>query len=378
MSFTRRFFVTLLATIGVIVSMLSLKLLYQAVTQYKGEISDHYDGERFFNPWHYDASGRSAGAVFKWIATRVAPVWEPRRLPHDIPAPVVSPTEPLSITWIGHSTVLVQTAGFNILTDPVWSNVAGLYGRFGPRRFLPPALDIEDLERVDVVVISHNHYDHLDLTTLAKLGDLYNPLVIVPPGEEKRVRKAGLQRVAVLDWWQTFELDARYADQGRLRVSALPAQHWSRRTPFDYNRSLWSGYWIEGAPAKNTDTKNTAKNKTKSKKATSVYFAGDTGNGPFVEEIAAKFGSPDVALLPIGAFLPRWFMSPAHLSPADALDFHTRLGAAWTMPIHWGAFALGDDRQDEPVEELRALLERQPLGAGEVVVPEPGRRYTPR
>ena len=339
---------TFFTALGLVAGVVALKLLYEASNQYNGPESDHFDGKRFFNPWEVSSKQRNP---LKWFLTRVPPVWEKRRHWHDIPDPVVDSEAPIRVTWINHSTVFVQMAGTNILTDPIWSNAAGLYGVIGSQRYIPPALDIEALGKVDLVVISHNHFDHLDLPSLTKLAELYDPTVIVPLGEANRVRKVGISKVVEMDWWQEHQHDA-------IKVISVPAQHWSRRTAFDNNRSLWSGYWIESADAK-------------------LYFAGDTGDGPFVEQIVEKLGNPDISLLPIGAYLPQWFMASAHTSPSDALSIHTRIGAKWSMVVHWGTFPLGDDGQDEPVQELQAILAKQPLENSEVIVPEGGVPYLP-
>jgi L-ascorbate metabolism protein UlaG (beta-lactamase superfamily) len=204
----------------------------------------------------------------------------------------------------------------------------------GPRRYHPPGLRLEDLPRIDVVVISHNHYDHLDLPTLKRLQEKDLPRFFVGLGNASMFIEKGIGPVTELDWWKSVTLAPD------LELHAVPAQHFSARGLFDRDRALWLGYAIKG-PAGLT------------------YFAGDTGDGPHFEAIKSRLGAPRLAVLPIGAFRPAWFMSRVHVSPEEAVRAHERLGAGTSVAMHFGTFPLADDAQDEPAAELEVALKKR-------------------
>lgn len=292
-----------------------------------------FDGERFLND--EPTEPRSFGNVLKWKFTSEPGEWrdwtdEPHGPP---PPPRVGPGE-LRVTFVNHATTLVQIDGLNILTDPVWSERVGPLSFLGPSRVRPPGIRFEDLPKIDVVVISHNHYDHLDLPTLRRLGRAHSPRYFVGLGNAAILHAAGIGNVAELDWWQTVEL------RNGVKLTAVPAQHGSNRGLADWNRTLWGGYVFEG-------------------KGGYAYFAGDTGFGPHFAQIRERFGPPRLAILPIGAFRPEWFMQTVHASPADAVKAHLVLGARQSVAMHFGTFQLADDGQDEPVEQLVAARERE-------------------
>ncbi len=286
--------------------------------------------------------------VLRWRLNREETgSWERReknlgsvKLPASYPKGVLA-------TFINHSTVLVQIDGLNILTDPVWSERVSPISFIGPRRYHPPALAIEELPPIDAVVISHNHYDHMDLATLKKLEQHSRPLFIVGLGNQELLEQEKLTRVVELDWWQELSLTPSVS------VVGTPAQHWSTRTQLDRNKTLWLGYLIKSDQHR-------------------VFFAGDTGMGPHFEQIRARYGAIDLSLLPIGAYLPRWFMKDNHLSPDDALQAHHLLDSKQSMAIHFGTFNLGDDGQFSGAERLKNLLS-QPDNEGAVfMIPSPG------
>jgi L-ascorbate metabolism protein UlaG (beta-lactamase superfamily) len=225
--------------------------------------------------------------------------------------------------------VLLQQDGVNVLTDPIWSLRASPVSFVGPRRHHPPGLRFLDLPPIDAVVLSHNHYDHLDLPTLRRLQAAHHPRFFCGLGNQALLERAGLQRVTELDWWQSVPLTAT------VELIAVPAQHFSNRGLFDRDRTLWLGYVLRGP-------------------AGLAYFAGDTGAGPHFAEIRKRLGAPRLAVLPIGAYRPEWFMSAVHESPAQTLEAHQQLGAGTTVPMHFGTFALGDDGQDEAPRTLEA------------------------
>ncbi len=286
----------------------------------------HFDGKRFFNP---DAPQvRGFLDLLRWkLSSR------PERSPHFVTD--VEQTKPpsgveggeLRITLINHATVLIQQSGSNILTDPVWSKRASPLTWIGPRRRRLPGVRFEDLPRIDTVLLSHNHYDHLDLATLRLLAERGDSQFIVPVGVGRLLRSRSIGPVAELDWGESLPL-------GATTIHSVPARHFSARGILDRNRTLWCGYVIEAAGGK-------------------VYFAGDTAFGDHFARIRERFGATRVALLPIGAYEPRWFMSGVHMAPDDAARAHDILDAQISIAIHHGTFQLTDESLDTPRRVLR-------------------------
>ena len=226
-----------------------------------------------------------------------------------------------ALTWVGHSTYLVRTGGACVLTDPVWSTrIPGV-----PRRVTPPGVAFSDLPPIDAVVISHNHYDHLDAPTIARLPR--RTPVLVPTGLGGWFRRRGFTRVVELDWWESVEIAG-------LTFDFVPARHWSRRGPHDSCASLWGGWVITGPDRR-------------------LYHAGDSGYGPHFAEIGSRFPGIDVAMVPIGAYAPRWFMRPVHVDPEEAVQAVGDLGARRAASMHWGTFALTREPLMEPLTRLR-------------------------
>ncbi|MEO8661771.1 MAG: MBL fold metallo-hydrolase [Bryobacteraceae bacterium] len=290
--------------------------------------SDHFDGIHFFNPGAPQAFG--FGAVLRWkLSSRPTPWITPPPQPPTVPAPAVDGSV-CRVTLVNHSTVLIQHAGQNILTDPVWSERISPVSWAGPRRKAPPGVRFEDLPHISTVLLSHNHYDHLDLPTLRRLHARHAPRFIVPLGVAALLQRNGMKVDAELDWWQSTG-----------PITCMPARHFSARSLTDRNRTLWCSYWIETP-------------------AGPIYFAADTGFGPHFAEIRARFGSPRLALLPIGAYKPEWFMSPVHISPAQAVEAHLILQPQRSLAIHWGTFQLADDGADEPRQDLLHALAKHP------------------
>lgn len=238
-----------------------------------------------------------------------------------------------SITWIGHATVLVQIEGVNILTDPQWSERASPVSWGGPRRLSPPGLRFEDLPRIDVVLISHDHYDHLDLDTVKRLAATYDPLFLVPLGLKAWFAENGMTRVEEMDWWQEREYRA-------LKFVCVPAQHFSQRTLTDANQRLWAS-WSVLSPERR------------------FYFSGDTGYFTFFKEIGQRLGPFDVAALAIGAYLPPEMMKFVHLTPEEAVQAFIDLKAGALLGIHWGTFDLTDEPLGEPPQRLLAEIRRR-------------------
>ena len=234
----------------------------------------------------------------------------------------------LALTWIGHATFLLQLDGLNILTDAHLTERASPFGFTGPARVVPPAIALHELPHVHAVVISHNHYDHLDLGSVKHLSRQAggSPTFFVPLGLRAWFAGHGMHRVVELDWWDR-------AEHAGLAFHLVPVQHWSARTPFDRDRTLWGGWIIEHPRLR-------------------FFFAGDTGYSRDFEEIAARFPRIDLAALPIGAYEPRWFMQVMHVNPEEAVRIHQDLRARYSVAMHWGTFILTDEPLDEPPHRL--------------------------
>jgi L-ascorbate metabolism protein UlaG (beta-lactamase superfamily) len=318
---------------------------------YAGPRSSHFDGARFFNP-DRDSDGRGpsaspgglAGSAWRYLTgTDGRPVW-----PDKI---TVFPTKPESrvegqrmvATWVGHATVLVQTQGLNILTDPIWSDVAGPLG-IGPKRVAEPGVRLADLPKIDLVVVSHNHYDHMDLDTLKKLWDRDKPLIVSSLGNDTVMAQAGVT-ARTLDWGQ------RLAVKPGIEVVVTRNHHWGSRWGVDRNRALWSSFTVV-LPGGN------------------LHFAGDTGfgDGEWPRE-AAKLGPVRFAILPIGAFRfgPGQMDIGSHIGPVQASEVFARLGAAHGLGMHWGTFRLSYEAYDTPPKLLAAVLKCRGMAGFETV-----------
>ena len=291
--------------------------------------SDHFDGRRFFNP--NGANGQPVWMVPSMLLTprtrwpSAVPV-EPRRPPTAGPDDVV-------VTFVGHATFLIQVAATNLLIDPVYAERASPVAFAGPRRVRAPGVRFDDLPTIALVLLSHNHYDHCDLGTLRALERRFHPPVVTPIGNGRLLRSAGIGHVVELDWWQS-------AGEMPLPITLTPAQHFSSRRLVDRNRALWGGFLIAAGGRR-------------------ILFAGDSGYGPHFREIGARLGPIDLALLPIGAYEPRWFMKDIHMNPAEAVQAHLDLAARQSIAMHFGTFQLTPEGIDEPVRELaQALRER--------------------
>jgi len=300
-----------------------------SVPPYRGATSDHFDGKTFFNPGGKETGG--FGSLLKWIANRDEAPW-PEFAPVVPGPPPPRRVDDLRVTFVNHSTVLIQTGGMNILTDPVWSERASPVSWAGPKRHRPPGLRFEELPPIDLILLSHNHYDHLDVDTLGRLARDHAPRIYTPLGNTAYLDSIGVADSHDMDWWDAIDIGHG------IRLTCLPAWHFSSRGLFDRNTTLWSGFMMEGPPGQ-------------------IYFAGDTGYGPFFEEIARQFTRIRLAILPIGAYRPRWFMSPVHMGPDEAVRAHQVLNATQSMAIHFGTFALADDGDAEPIELLNSTLD---------------------
>ncbi len=235
-----------------------------------------------------------------------------------------------TVTWLGHASFLLHMADMWVLTDPYLGEVAGPFG-FGPRRYVAPGIPIDRLPKIDVVIISHNHYDHLDAATIEALPNKERMYVFVPLGLGEFFRSRGYRQVFELDWYSGVV-------HGDLTITALPAVHFSRRGPFDRNATLWAGFAIDDGKSR-------------------VYFAGDTAYGEVFKEIGQKVGPFDLGLIPIGAYLPQSIMKASHVTPEEAVQLADDVGAARTVGMHWGTVTLTDEEQFEPPQRFRAAAE---------------------
>ena len=248
-----------------------------------------------------------------------------------------APASNPSVTWVGHATVLLHVGGLYVLTDPQFSERASPLSFAGPKRVVPPAPALHELPRIDVVVVSHNHYDHLDLGSVSRLAEQPGgpPRFFVPLGLKDWFRRRGIDNVDELDWWESREYRG-------LQIHFVPVQHWSKRTLTDENQTLWGG-WVLRHPE------------------LAFFFAGDTGYSRDFADIGRRFGGFDLAAIPIGAYEPRWFMKIMHLDPAEAVQVHKDVKARQSLGIHWGTF---DNLTDESLDEPPARLAEQRRKAG--------------
>lgn len=317
---------------------------------YAGPPSDHFDGLRFFNPGQ-PSTDRSLSEILRWrIGERRAP-W-----PANVPVVPVRPpqtSEKLRITMVGHATLLIQVAGVNLLTDPVWSDRSSPVSYAGPKRVTAPGIAFGDLPPIHFVLLSHNHYDHLDVATLRRLKAAHDPLMVMPLGNDAIVRRSIPDaRMAVGDWGD------RIALTGRIATTLTRANHWSARGPGDRRMALWAGHYLDTPEG-------------------GVWFAGDTGygDGAIFREIRELYGAPKVAIVPIGAYEPRWFMTSQHVNPEEALRVVLDVGADHGLGIHWGTFQLTDEPRDAPVEALGVALAAAGEPASRLIAAEPGGVY---
>jgi L-ascorbate metabolism protein UlaG (beta-lactamase superfamily) len=313
--------------------------------RYRGPVSDHFDGDTFHTPGAPPPA--SVRDFFRWQFSRKPGRW--RDFTNDPPGP--PPPRRVArgqvrVTFINHATTLIQIDGLNILTDPIWAERTSPVSFAGPKRRRPPGLRFEDLPPIDLVLISHNHYDHLDLPTLHRLATHHRPFIFAGLGNAALFAREGLSGGRELDWWQSVQLASRTVDgrllhQQRLRITSVPVQHFSNRGVADRQSTLWTGYVIEGSQG-------------------SVFFGGDTAYGPHFAEVRKRMGPMRVAILPIGAYKPEWFMGAIHMSPRQAVLAARDLQAGASVPMHYGTFHLADDGETEALDDLRTALQATP------------------
>jgi L-ascorbate metabolism protein UlaG (beta-lactamase superfamily) len=326
-------------------------------------VSDHFDGERFFNPWDEPApegqAPRRSSWFWRWLIGEDMPAWpEAVAVTPAEPPPRRVPAGTLRVTAVGHATFLVQMDGLNVLIDPIWSERCSPVSWAGPRRRQAPGLRFADLPPIDLVLVTHNHYDHLDLPTLERLAAGGAPRALTPLGNGELLRGAGMPAVEEMDWWESRCLTPE------VTVTLVPARHFSSRTLWDRNKALWGGFVLSG-PAGN------------------VYHAGDTAYGPHFRQIAARLGPIRLAILPIAPYRPRppeGEPAPApsrvHMGPVEAVQAHRDLGAQKSLASHFQVFQLGWEGFDDAVRDLTAAQEGISPEERPFVAPAPGRFFT--
>ncbi len=318
----------------------------------KRPVSDHFDGETFFNP---TIEQRSSMGMLKglslWLFQDKA-VW-PKDVKNKAPAQLPSAVakNQVAITFVNHASFLIQMENLNILTDPVWSKRVSPFSFLGPARVRPPGIDFEQLPKIDVVLISHNHYDHMDRDTLLKLEQKFAPKFFVALGDAERARSWGLKNVQEMDWWDSAQI------LETVKITFAPTQHFSSRGLFDRNHSLWGSYMIERGGKR-------------------LYFGGDAGYSKHYKTIHERMGDVDIALLAIGAYLPREFMKPMHTNPAEAVQAHLDLHSKQSIGMHFGTFQLSSEEIDQPQRDLETALKDAGLSENAFITVSEGSTHT--
>lgn len=328
----------------------------------------HHHGKRFRNIWgaHPDSDAAKFDPVSGDIRHRALDVagWlfrkglgsqkagQPAGVRTVTRDELMSPGAQPKVYWLGHASCLLQVDGLNIITDPVFADRVSPVRFAGPRRLCGLAVALADLPRIDAIVLSHNHYDHAESETLRLLGRRDQPPVFVPLRVAPLMRQLGFSAVYEFDWWQQVQLNG-------FTVTCLPCKHFSGRSATDRNETLWASFMIEFHRS----------NKR-------VYFAGDTAYSPHFTEIADEFSLIDLALMPIGAYLPRWFMREVHVSPAEAIQAFTDLKAQTMLGIHWGTYDLADENIDQPRHEAIATATARGIGSDRLFVTDIGDNFS--
>ncbi len=315
---------------------------------YSGPPSDHFDGERFFDP--DGVPPKSLGEVLRWQfggnRKRAAwPEWAPS--PDADTPPERIDGDKVRLSFVGHASWLIQTSGLNILVDPVWSERASPFAFAGPKRHNDPGIAFDALPKVDIVLVSHGHYDHLDVATLSRLAARFSPRAITPLGNDATMR--GAIKAEAFDWNDRIELGNGVA------VTLVPTRHWSARGLFDRNKTLWASFVLETPAGK-------------------IYVVCDSGygEGKHFRRVAEAHGPLRLAILPIGAYEPRWFMRDQHMNPSDAVKALQDCGAQQALAHHHGTFQLTDEAIDAPVMALGEALDEAKIPRERFAVLKPG------
>jgi L-ascorbate metabolism protein UlaG (beta-lactamase superfamily) len=322
-------FVLAFVVVGVLVAV-AVGYFFLSAPKYRGPVSDHFDGKQFINPGGAKANGFPG--LLKWLTNRHPGKWEEASDARPGPRPPerVGPGE-LRVTFVNHSTFLIQFDGVNILTDPIYEQRVSPFQFIGPKRTRPPGIRFEELPKIDLLLLSHNHWDHLEIGTVRRIFERDHPRIVTPLGVGLFLERSGVPRAVDLDWEQAFNFT------GSLTVVSVRAQHFSGRGIGDRDATLWCGYVLKSPHG-------------------AVYFAGDSGYGPFFRETGAKHGPFRLAMIPIGAYKPEWFMSPIHCSPKEAVQIHRDVRSQQSVACHFGTFPLADDGYEDPLTDLKSAL----------------------
>ncbi len=319
------------------------------IIQEEIEIEDFYDkkSKKFVNTKVIDS--KTFFDVIKWKMNSKSAEWPenvPNQFHYNNPEKIDS--NQVAVTFINHSSFLLQLDKFNILTDPVFSKRVSPISWAGPKRVRKSGIDIDSLPYIDIVIISHNHYDHLDINSLVILKEKFNPLFLIPIGDGKILKNKNITNYVELHWWQTAILNSEF------KITFTPAQHFSNRGLFDRDKSQWGSYMI------NYNNQN-------------IYFGGDTGYSPHFKKIAKHFKTINLSFIPIGAYEPRYFMRDVHVNPDDAVQAHLDLNSQMSIGMHFGTFQLTDESINEPIYDLKLALKKYKVESDKFITLEVGK-----
>ena len=338
--------------LAILVFILALPLIMMLIgmaisgPKYRGPVSDHFDGRKFINPGKVKA--KDGLEVFKWMINRRRGLWKADLRENYGKHPLAHFKDGIRITFVNHATFLIQVDGLNILTDPVWSPRVSPFSWIGPKRMRLPGIRFEDLPRIHTVLLTHNHYDHLDVQTMRLVFGAHHPGIVAPMGLKAFLAQNHISGVSEVDWWEELALDKAVSMQ------AVPAQHFSGRGFLDRDATLWCGYVLKTSRG-------------------NIYFAGDTGyNKVTFKDILSRCGPIKISLLPIGAYKPSWFMAPIHTSPEEAVMIHRDVRSETSIAMHFGTFPLADDGYQDPVDDLKLALQKFQMTDEEFVVMKEG------
>lgn len=336
----------LLFTIIVVVVLTIIIGKWLSTTPYRGPVTDHFNGKRFQNPSRRSAKGFKD--VWKYMQTRERDLWTKLQDPYVHQSQIERAADSVvQYTFINHCTFIIQIDGVTILTDPIFSDYCSPVPAPPMRRHRPPGVSLDHLPDIDLVLISHNHYDHLDKWSIKQIVKKWNPTFVTPLGNKRTLEKMGTNDVTEIDWWESTVVHD-------LSVTATPTNHFSSRGTFDRNTSLWSGFVIAGTKKK-------------------VYFLGDSGYSEIFKEIGERLGPMDLSLIPIGAYKPRWFMSPIHVSPEEAVMAHKDVKSMKSIAMHFGTFALADDNPERAKADFYQAISDHQIPEDEFTIIEEGK-----
>jgi len=315
---------------------------------YTGPESNHFDGKKFFNP--NGITGNGFWNVLKWSFTRKKGEWKADYTDYASKDKILdTPNHDVKISFVNHSTFLIQMDGINILIDPVWSMRASPLSWAGPRRLRQPGIHFNSLPKIDLVLLTHNHYDHLDIDTIKAIDKKHSPEYIVPLGVNKILERLNISKVNQLDWHQHVIFD-------KLKITATPAIHFSGRGMLDRDNTLWCGFIINGLKT--------------------IYIVGDTAyDDQLFKDVRNKYPRIDLSIIPIGAYKPKWFMSPIHTDPEEAVRIHQDTGSNESIACHFGTFQLADEGLEDVLQDLNKALNTFGVSPKSFIIPKEGKSY---